>query len=106
MSFRQRRKRVIWSHRGRGALRNARCFFLLRAPLHLPQAALGFNTQADLTRFFLEEAKVAMNPGESFGPGGKNHMRLNTACPRSILEEALSRIEVAAAKRMAELAAK
>lgn len=69
-------------------------------------SALGFNTQADLTRFFLEEAKVAMNPGESFGPGGKNHMRLNTACPRSILEEALSRIEVAAAKRMAELAAK
>ena len=39
MSFRQRRKRVIWSHRGRGARRNARCFFLLRAPLHLPQAA-------------------------------------------------------------------
>ena len=47
-----------------------------------------------------------MNPGESFGPGGKNHMRLNTACPRSILEEALSRIEAAAEKRMAELAAK
>ena len=69
-------------------------------------SALGFNTQADLTRFFLEEAKVAMNPGESFGPGGKNHMRLNTACPRSILEEALSRIEAAADKRMAELAAK
>ena len=39
MSFRQRRKRVIWSHRGRGARRNARCFFLLIAPLHLPQAA-------------------------------------------------------------------
>ena len=33
------RKRVIWSHRGRGARRNARCFFLLIAPLHLPQAA-------------------------------------------------------------------
>ena len=39
MSFRQRRKRVIWSHRGRGARRNARCFFLLITPLHLPQAA-------------------------------------------------------------------
>ena len=39
MSFRQRRKRMIWSNRGRGARRNARCFFLLIAPLHLPQAA-------------------------------------------------------------------
>ncbi|MDO5531479.1 MalY/PatB family protein [Sutterella sp.] len=54
---------------------------------------LGFKTQAELTRFFLEEAKVAFNPGESFGPGGKGHMRMNLACPRSIVTEALERVE-------------
>ncbi len=43
-------------------------------------------------KFFLEKAKVALNDGTRFGKGGDGFVRLNFACPRSILEEALSRM--------------
>jgi len=42
--------------------------------------------------FFLNEAKVALNDGSQFGPGGEGFVRLNFACPRGMLEEALERI--------------
>lgn len=38
------------------------------------------------------EAKVALNEGITFGPGGAHHARLNFATSQKILEEALSRI--------------
>lgn len=53
----------------------------------------------DLADFFLTEAKVAMNEGSTFGPGGEGFMRMNIACPRSRLVEALVRIEKAVANR-------
>jgi len=43
--------------------------------------------------FFLEKAKVALNDGAQFGPGGEGFVRLNFACPRSLLERALQRIK-------------
>jgi len=43
--------------------------------------------------FFLEQAKVALNEGAEFGPGGEGFVRLNLACPRSTLEEALGRMK-------------
>ncbi|MFQ3621436.1 MAG: hypothetical protein SNJ78_10905 [Spirochaetales bacterium] len=43
-------------------------------------------------KFFLEKAKVGLNEGEAFGKGGEGHCRLNFACPRSLLEEALQRM--------------
>ena len=43
-------------------------------------------------RFFLEQARVALNGGASFGRGGEGFVRLNFGCPRSILEEALDRM--------------
>jgi cystathionine beta-lyase len=43
-------------------------------------------------RFILDRAKVALNPGVEFGPGGENCVRLNFGCPRSTLREALHRI--------------
>lgn len=43
--------------------------------------------------FFLEEAKVALTDGAQFGPGGEGTVRLNFGCPRSLLEQALLRIE-------------
>ena len=49
----------------------------------------------ELNKFFLEKAKVAMNEGSTFGPGGAGFMRMNIACPRSRLVEALERIEAA-----------
>ena len=49
----------------------------------------------ELQKFFLEKAKVAMNEGSTFGPGGAGFMRMNIACPRFRLEEALARIKAA-----------
>jgi cysteine-S-conjugate beta-lyase len=51
----------------------------------------------DPYHFLLERAKVALNPGTEFGPGGEDFVRLNFACPRSTLVEALQRIKKAIA---------
>ncbi len=45
--------------------------------------------------FFLNEAKVGLNNGADFGPGGENFVRINIACSRSILEDALGRMRMA-----------
>ncbi len=47
----------------------------------------------------LEEAKVALEDGFIFGEAGNGFMRMNIACPRPILEEALGRIERAVNER-------
>ena len=52
--------------------------------------SIGFETPAD---FFIQEAKVGVHDGAWFGD--KNYVRLNFGCPRSVLEEALNRIEKA-----------
>jgi cystathionine beta-lyase len=52
---------------------------------------------ADPYTFFLERAKVALNDGTTFGPGGAGFVRLNFACPRSLLTEALARMRAALA---------
>jgi len=46
-------------------------------------------------KFFLERAKVALNDGAQFGPGGEGFVRLNFGCPRATLTEALERMETA-----------
>jgi cystathionine beta-lyase len=45
--------------------------------------------------FFLKEAKVALNDGAEFGRGGEGFVRLNFACPRKTLTEALDRMAAA-----------
>lgn len=45
--------------------------------------------------FFLKEARVALMDGASFGKGGEGFVRLNFGCPRSILEEALTKMKAA-----------
>jgi cystathionine beta-lyase len=42
--------------------------------------------------FFLQEAKVALMDGSKFGRGGEGFVRLNFACPRKTLTEALDRM--------------
>jgi cystathionine beta-lyase len=51
--------------------------------------------QGEPQRFLLERARVGLNPGTEFGPGGETCARLNFACPRSILAEAMERIRKA-----------
>jgi cystathionine beta-lyase len=48
--------------------------------------------------FFLREAKVALNDGVTFGRGGEGFVRLNFACSRKILAEALDRMSNALQK--------
>ncbi len=43
----------------------------------------------------LKKAKVWLNDGAEFGSGGAGFQRLNLACSRSVLAEALQRIELA-----------
>lgn len=47
----------------------------------------------ELKALFVEEARVGLNDGTTFGLGGEGFMRLNVGCPRPILEEGLLRIK-------------
>ena len=47
----------------------------------------------ELRRKLIHEAGLGFNPGTDFGPGGEGFMRMNIACPRSTVEDALSRLE-------------
>jgi len=49
----------------------------------------------ELMKFTMEKAKLALNDGARFGTGGDGWLRINTGCPRSVLEEALNRLEKA-----------
>ena len=51
--------------------------------------------QDKIQEFLINEAKVAMNDGGSFGSNGKGFARMNVACPRYMVEEAMERIEKA-----------
>jgi cystathionine beta-lyase len=46
-------------------------------------------------KFFLEQAQVAMNDGATYGRGGEGFVRLNFACPRSTLSQALEQMRQA-----------
>jgi cystathionine beta-lyase len=46
----------------------------------------------EVIRRVQEDARLALNHGSTFGPGGEGFLRLNFACPRSMLDEALSRL--------------
>ncbi len=45
--------------------------------------------------WFIENAKVQLNAGSSYGPGGENHMRMNVATSRQILKLALDNMAAA-----------
>jgi cystathionine beta-lyase len=48
-----------------------------------------------LEAFLVGEAKMATNPGHWFGREGLSFVRINIACPRSVLEAALDQLEKA-----------
>jgi cystathionine beta-lyase len=54
--------------------------------------------QDEIKRIILNEAKVALDPGHIFGREGRGFQRINIACPRSVLEQGLLRIEKALKK--------
>lgn len=55
---------------------------------------LGLNDE-ELDTFIKEKARLLLEPGTIFGTGGSGFQRMNIACPRSQLVEALQRLEKA-----------
>lgn len=53
---------------------------------------LGLSNE-DLHKFMIEKAKIGLNDGCSFGRSLTGFMRLNAACPRSVLEQALKQLK-------------
>ena len=49
-------------------------------------------SDGDLKDFVLKKAKLGLNDGPVFGPGGSGFQRMNIACPKAIVEEAMSRL--------------
>lgn len=49
-------------------------------------------TQKELVNFFVDKANLALNDGEMFGKEGGGFMRINVACPRSILQKAFNQL--------------
>jgi cystathionine beta-lyase len=62
--------------------------------LWLDCRALGLDNMT-LRDFLRQKARVDLDDGFLFGAGGSGFQRMNIACPRSILKEALHRIETA-----------
>ena len=55
---------------------------------------MGMNDE-ELNKFFLNSARVGMNPGAMFGPGGEGFMRMNIGCPAITLMQGLRQIKEA-----------
>ncbi|BBM37084.1 MalY/PatB family protein [Pseudoleptotrichia goodfellowii] len=51
--------------------------------------------QEDLEEFMLKKAKLGLNSGRAFQKDLEGFMRLNAACPRSVLEKALDQLKKA-----------
>ena len=49
----------------------------------------------ELRRFMIEKAGLGLNEGWSFGRSLTGFMRLNAACPRSVLEQAMKQLQAA-----------
>jgi cystathionine beta-lyase len=47
---------------------------------------------AELNSFFIEKAGLGLNEGSTFGKGGEGFMRMNVACRRQTVVEAMERI--------------
>lgn len=55
---------------------------------------LGLSNE-EVKELLIKDAKVAMNDGASFGANGTGFARMNIACPRYMVEDAMERIEKA-----------
>lgn len=62
--------------------------------------ALGMGDE-ELARFIQRDARLWLDMGAIFGQGGSGFIRLNVACPRSTVREALERLERAMARLQA-----
>ena len=49
-------------------------------------------TDKDLKEFIINKAKLGLNDGPMFGPGGEQHQRMNIATPSKVLEQGLGQL--------------
>jgi cystathionine beta-lyase len=49
-------------------------------------------TPEELKEFFINNARIAMNEGSTFGEEGAGFMRMNIGCPMSTLKQALNQL--------------
>ena len=69
----------------------------------IPQASFliwldcsGMNMNSnEIQDFMVKKAKLGLNKGITFGPGGERHLRLNIGCPRSVVIEAMGLLKKA-----------
>lgn len=59
-------------------------------------------SQEQLVDFFVDGARLALNDGSMFGKEGTGFMRMNVACSRSVLQEALDSLQHAYEKQLAQ----
>ena len=59
---------------------------------------LGMETD-ELHKFFSLKAGLGLNKGTIFGAGGEYHLRLNVACSRRVLEQAMTQLQEAVSNR-------
>ena len=53
---------------------------------------LGFKNTDSLFRFFVEKAGLGLNIGTMFGTNGEQHLRMNVAYPRSVIQQAMRQL--------------
>lgn len=56
---------------------------------------LGFTQQTELEQFMLEKAGLGLNSGAAYQKNLNGYMRLNAACPRSVLKQAMQQLKAA-----------
>ena len=56
--------------------------------------ALGMSDE-ELERLIINKAGLWLDGGTMFGAGGSGFQRINIACPRSVLEQAMNKLEKA-----------
>jgi cystathionine beta-lyase len=55
-------------------------------------------TDEELKNFMIQKAGLGLNAGTMFGTGGEGFMRINVACPKQTVKDALTRLENAVNK--------
>ena len=50
--------------------------------------------------FMVKEARLGLNKGTTFGPGGEQHLRLNIGCSREVLKQAMEQLKSAINSRL------
>ena len=62
-------------------------------------SGLGLGGNEEIVRFCVERAGIAPGRGADFGVGGEQFIRINAACPRATLEQAVTRLRDAVRRR-------